>query len=57
MGAQGEKVVVSSLVVEARPPSVEAVAAALAQMEGVEVHEERRQDRRHHRGALHRRLP
>ena len=39
MGAQGEKVVVSSLVVEARPPSVEAVAAALAQMEGVEVHE------------------
>lgn len=36
---ENEKVVISSLVVEARPAEVEAVAAALAQMEGVEVHE------------------
>ena len=34
-----EKVVISSLVVEARLAEVEAVAATLAQMEGVEVHE------------------
>ena len=39
MEAQSEKVVISSLVVEARPAAVEAAAAALAQMEGVEVHE------------------
>ena len=34
-----EKVVISSLVVEARPESVDEVSAALAAMEGVEVHE------------------
>ena len=36
---EDEKVVISSLVVEARPESVDAVARALAAMEGVEVHE------------------
>ena len=35
---EDEKVVISSLVVEARPESVDEVARALA-MEGVEVHE------------------
>ena len=34
---EDEKVVISSLVVEARPESVDAVARALAAMEGVEV--------------------
>lgn len=34
-----EKVVISSLVVEARPESVDEVARALAAMKGVEVHE------------------
>lgn len=37
--AEDEKVVISSLVVEAVPDSVESVAAALAAIEGVEVHE------------------
>ena len=36
---EDEKVVISSLVVEARPESVDEVARALAAMEGVEVHE------------------
>ena len=36
---QDEKVVISSLVVEAVPDSVESVAEALASIEGVEVHE------------------
>ena len=36
---EDEKVVISSLVVEVRPESVDAVARALAAMEGVEVHE------------------
>lgn len=36
---EGEKVVISSLVVEARPESVDEVARVLATMEGVEVHE------------------
>lgn len=36
---EAEKVVISSLVVEARPESVDAVCRALAAMEGVEVHE------------------
>ena len=36
---EDEKVVISSLVVEARPDAVDAVARALAAMEGVEVHE------------------
>ena len=36
---EDEKAVISSLVVEARPESVDAVARALAAMEGVEVHE------------------
>ena len=36
---EDEKVVISSLVVEARPESVDAVARALAAMGGVEVHE------------------
>ena len=36
---EDEKVVISSLVVEARPESVDAVARALAALEGVEVHE------------------
>ena len=53
---EDEKVVISSLVVEARPESVDEVARALSAMEGVEVHEVSVQDRRHHRGSLHRRL-
>lgn len=36
---EDEKVVISSLVVETRPEAVQDVAAALAAMEGVEVHE------------------
>ena len=36
---EDEKVVISSLVVEARPESVDEVARALVAMEGVEVHE------------------
>lgn len=36
---EDEKVVISSLVVEAALDAVEAVAEALAQFEGVEVHE------------------
>lgn len=36
---EAEKVVISSLVVEARPEAVDAVCRALEAMEGVEVHE------------------
>lgn len=36
---EDEKVVISSLVVEAVPDAVEAVAEALGALEGVEVHE------------------
>ena len=53
---EDEKVVISSLVVEVRPESVDAVARALAAMEGGGARGERVQDRRHHRGFLHRRL-
>lgn len=36
---EAEKVVISSLVVEARPEAVDTVCRALEAMEGVEVHE------------------
>ncbi|WP_302963120.1 chaperone NapD [uncultured Adlercreutzia sp.] len=36
---EDEKLVISSLIVEARPEAVPAVADALAALEGVEVHE------------------
>ena len=54
---EDEKVVISSLVVEARPESVDEVARALAATEGGGARGERVQDRRHYRGAFHGRFP